>query len=92
MNADAARALAQLGGGLGARALAGVLRRAVYGIAPDDPVVLAVAVALLLIAEHAVVARRGLAGIPMAFFTINGIVSCLLGLVGSIDLWRAATP
>lgn len=50
------------------------------------------AVALLLIAEHAVVARRGLAGIPMAFFTLNGIVSCVLGVVGSIDLWRATPP
>ena len=45
----------------------------------------------LLIAEHAVVARRGLAGIPMAFFTLNGAVSCLLGLVGTVDLWRGAT-
>jgi len=50
------------------------------------------AVAALLIAEHAVVARRGLAGIPMAFFTLNGAVSCLLGLVGTVDLWRGATP
>lgn len=50
------------------------------------------AVAILLIAEHAVVARRGLAGIPMAFFTLNGAVSCLLGLVGTVDLWRANTP
>lgn len=46
-------------------------------------------VALLLIAEHVVVARRGLAGIPMAFFTINGVVSCLLGVAGALDLaWR----
>lgn len=51
------------------------------------PMHLAVAlVALLLIAEHAVVARRGLAGIPMAFFTINGLVSCLLGAAGALNL------
>lgn len=50
------------------------------------------AVAALLIAEHAVVARRGLAGIPMAFFTLNGAVSCLLGLVGTVDLWKGTTP
>ncbi len=46
-------------------------------------------VAFLLIAEHVVVARRGLAGIPMAFFTINGVVSCLLGVAGALDLgWQ----
>lgn len=46
-------------------------------------------VAALLVAEHVVVARRGLAGIPMAFFTINGTVSCLLGVAGALDLlWR----
>lgn len=44
------------------------------------------AVMLLLAAEHAVLARRGRAGIPMAFFTINGVVSCLLGALGSLDV------
>lgn len=43
-------------------------------------------VGLLLIAEHVVLARRGQVGLNMAFFTINGIVSCLLGTVGVIDL------
>lgn len=43
-------------------------------------------VAVLLIAEHAVLAKRGKAGLDMAFFTINGVVSCLLGLAGVIDL------
>jgi len=42
-------------------------------------------VALLLIAEHAVLIRRGLAGLPMAFFTINGVVSVVLGALGAID-------
>ena len=42
-------------------------------------------VAGLLIAEHVVLARRGQAGLNLAFFTLNGIVSCILGLAGSID-------
>lgn len=44
------------------------------------------AVAALLIVEHAVLFIRGRAGIHMAFFTINGIVSCLLGAAGVVDL------
>jgi 4-hydroxybenzoate polyprenyltransferase len=40
----------------------------------------------LLIFEHAVLARRGRAGLQMAFFTINGIISVLLGLAGVTDL------
>jgi len=44
-----------------------------------------VIVAALLLWEHAVLARRGRAGIPMAFFTLNGVVSVVLGVLGSID-------
>ena len=40
----------------------------------------------LLIVEHVVLARRGKAGLEMAFFTVNGVVSCLLGLTGVVDL------
>ncbi|MFG0247119.1 MAG: UbiA-like polyprenyltransferase [Phycisphaerales bacterium JB052] len=40
----------------------------------------------LLIAEHALLIRRGKAGIPMAFFTLNGVVSIVLGLAGCIDI------
>jgi 4-hydroxybenzoate polyprenyltransferase len=40
----------------------------------------------LLIAEHVVLARRGLAGLDMAFFTLNGVVSCVLGAAGIVDL------
>ncbi len=40
----------------------------------------------LLVFEHAVVARRGKAGIPMAFFTVNGFLSVLLGLAGCVDV------
>lgn len=39
-----------------------------------------------LVAEHAVLARRGKAGIPMAFFTLNGLISCSLGLLGVLDV------
>jgi 4-hydroxybenzoate polyprenyltransferase len=42
-------------------------------------------VALLLIGEHLVLIRRGLAGLPMAFFTLNGVVSCVVGTLGIID-------
>lgn len=42
-------------------------------------------VAALLVYEHLVLARRGLAGIPMAFFTINGVVSLILGAAGVLD-------
>jgi 4-hydroxybenzoate polyprenyltransferase len=43
----------------------------------------------LLVLEHAIVAasaRRGLAGLNMAFFTVNGVVSCVLGALGVADL------
>ncbi len=44
--------------------------------------VVAVAIAL----EHAVLARRGREGIPMAFFTLNGVVSLVLGAAGIADV------
>lgn len=40
----------------------------------------------LLIYEHMVLTRRGAAGIPMAFFTLNGMVSVLLGVTGLVDV------
>ncbi|MGE3107485.1 MAG: 4-hydroxybenzoate octaprenyltransferase [Phycisphaerales bacterium] len=43
-------------------------------------------VAGLLCLEHVVLARRGQAGLDMAFFTLNGIVSCVLGVAGIVDL------
>lgn len=53
--------------------------------------IFAAAVALvggLLALEHAIVAKRGEAGLDMAFFTVNGVVSCVLGLSGVADtLW-----
>jgi 4-hydroxybenzoate polyprenyltransferase len=44
------------------------------------------ATALLLATEHAIMILRGNQGIPLAFFTLNGVVSCLLGLAGIADL------
>ena len=43
----------------------------------------------LLVLEHTVLARRGRAGIPVAFFTINGVISLVLGAAGVIDALSA---
>lgn len=43
-------------------------------------------VAAVLAYEHVVLAKRGRAGIPMAFFTLNGVVSCVLGVAGVVDV------
>jgi len=43
-------------------------------------------VALVLLVEHRVLSVRGKAGIPMAFFTLNGVVSVLLGTLGVLDV------
>lgn len=40
----------------------------------------------LLVTEHVILAKRGEAGLDMAFFTVNGVVSCVLGVAGVIDL------
>lgn len=45
-----------------------------------------VVVAVLLAYEHAVLHKRGTAGLPLAFFTLNGIVSCLFGAAAITDL------
>lgn len=42
-------------------------------------------VALLLIIEHAILARRGVAGLPLAFFTCNGLAALVLGLAAILD-------
>ncbi len=44
------------------------------------------AVGGLLVMEHVVLAKRGQAGLDMAFFTLNGVVSCVLGVAGVVDL------
>ena len=40
----------------------------------------------LLVWEHTLLIRRGKAGIPMAFFTLNGVVSIVLGLSGCVEI------
>ena len=45
-----------------------------------------VPLAVLLFAEHAVLAVRGRAGLAMAFFTLNGVASVVLGLAGLADI------
>ncbi len=40
----------------------------------------------LLAWEHATVARWGTTKVALAFFTLNGIISCVLGLLGSVDV------
>ncbi len=51
------------------------------------PFALAVAAcACLLACEHVILAKRGERGLDMAFFTLNGIVSCVVGGLGVADL------
>jgi 4-hydroxybenzoate polyprenyltransferase len=45
-----------------------------------------VLVGALLLLEHLVLARKREAGLDMAFFTINGVVSCVLGVFGCADV------
>jgi 4-hydroxybenzoate polyprenyltransferase len=45
-----------------------------------------VLVALLLAYEHATVARWGTSRIALAFFTLNGLISCALGGLGVADV------
>jgi 4-hydroxybenzoate polyprenyltransferase len=43
----------------------------------------------LLVLEHALVGRSGTRRIHLAFFTVNGIISLLLGLAGLVDVATA---
>jgi len=57
----------------------------------SDPLGLSFALATgltagLLVTEHVVLAVRGHAGIPMAFFTLNGVIAIVLGAAGIIDI------
>lgn len=44
------------------------------------------AVGVLLVVEHLALARRGSTGLPVVFFTLNGVVSLTLGLAGCVDV------
>jgi len=60
-----------------------------WGIEPRLGFIFAGAIGLvtiILIYEHTILANQGKAGIPMAFFTLNGVVSVILGIAGCIDL------
>lgn len=39
----------------------------------------------VLVFEHVVLSKRGVAGLPLAFFTLNGVISVLLGSVGVVE-------
>jgi 4-hydroxybenzoate polyprenyltransferase len=43
-------------------------------------------VGVLLVTEHLILIKRGRAGLNMAFFTLNGVVSCVLGAAGCLDI------
>ena len=43
---------------------------------------------VLLIVEHLIVKPSDLSKVGLAFFTINGVISLLLGTLGSIDVFR----
>lgn len=40
----------------------------------------------MLACEHWVLSKRGKAGIPMAFFTLNGVVAVVIGVLGVVDV------
>jgi 4-hydroxybenzoate polyprenyltransferase len=46
----------------------------------------AAAVGLLLLYEHLTVSRWGTTRLALAFFTLNGVISCLVGLLGVVDV------
>ncbi|MCP4497209.1 MAG: UbiA family prenyltransferase [Phycisphaeraceae bacterium] len=45
-----------------------------------------VAVTALLVVEHATVHKWGTSRMAVTFFTLNGVVSCLLGITGIVDI------
>lgn len=96
---DRARRLRSIPAALGwkrailvSRSLHGLALASLTGVWMVEPrlgPIFAVAVALvaaLLVYEHAVLARRGQAGLEMAFFTVNGVISVVLGLAGITDI------
>lgn len=46
-------------------------------------------VGLLLVVEHTILTRRGKAGLDAAFFTMNGLVSVVVGVLGIVDTLAA---
>ena len=46
--------------------------------------------AILLIYEHSLVKPHDLSKLNMAFFTLNGVISAILGISGIVDVLLAA--
>lgn len=74
------------------RALHAIAAACLIAIVLIDPrlnLIFALGVAVvmaLLLYEHATVARWGTTKIALAFFTLNGLISCLLGTLGIVDV------
>lgn len=74
------------------RALHLVAAALLWTIALTDPrsgvlmVIGAAIVTLLLLIEHVTVSRWSTTRMALTFFTLNGLVSCVVGLLGSIDV------
>jgi len=62
-----------------------VIAAAHSGLGPLFPCAVAL-VGCLLVFEHIVVSRRGVAGLPVAFFTVNGVISVMVGAAGIADV------
>jgi len=72
----------------GLHAAAGAALVAAAAIDPRLGWITGIAVALviaLLVVEHATVRRWGTTRISLAFFTLNGVISCVLGAAGIAD-------
>ncbi|HMN96801.1 MAG TPA: UbiA-like polyprenyltransferase [Phycisphaerales bacterium] len=58
-----------------------------FGIAMT---VAAAITSLLLLIEHATVLRWGTSRMALTFFTLNGVISCIIGGLGIVDVLRSA--
>lgn len=70
-------------------AIAAICLIAIVLVDPRLNIIFALGVAVviaLLLYEHATVARWGTTKIALAFFTLNGLISCLLGTLGIVDV------
>ena len=82
-----------VGGALGVSSVLHVLAvAALFGVVFTDARIgtlmlwASILVAVLLVYEHMTVRRWGTTRIALAFFTLNGVVSCLIGVAGILDV------
>ena len=71
-------------------AVAFVMLALAHRAEPNFDAIFTAALALvggILIFEHIVLAKRGIAGLPLAFFTLNGVISLTLALLGVADIF-----